>query len=99
MIDNNKEKMEESPSNSILAIKLNYIQEDLRVIKSDVKEIKSDFVTRREFEQELKESEKRSVVTYNSINEKVATLNKAINSVVALIVSGVVVGLMKLIIK
>lgn len=39
----------QQPNNSVLEVKLDYIQKDIKVIKEDVKEIKNDYLTRREF--------------------------------------------------
>lgn len=41
--------MSEQPNNSVLEVKLDFIQRDIKVIKEDVKEIKNDYLTRREF--------------------------------------------------
>lgn len=48
--------MTEVPTNDVLNVKLDYIQKDIAVIKADVKEIKADYVTRREFETQLRDS-------------------------------------------
>lgn len=40
---------EQEPNNAVLANTLVFIQRDIKVIKDDVKEIKSDFLSRREF--------------------------------------------------
>lgn len=40
---------DQQPNNSVLEVKLDYIQKDIKVIKEDVKEIKNDYLTRREF--------------------------------------------------
>jgi hypothetical protein len=39
----------EQPNNAVLEVKLDYISKDITVIKADIKEIKSDFIARREF--------------------------------------------------
>lgn len=39
----------EQPNNAVLEVKLDYISKDITTIKADIKEIKNDFVARREF--------------------------------------------------
>lgn len=46
-------EVKDFPSNSVLEVKLDYIQKDIAVIKSDVKEIKSDYISRREHEAKI----------------------------------------------
>lgn len=64
---------EKTSLNSTIDVKLNYIQRDLNVILADVKEIKKDYVTRREFENSTKNSEAKEVLKNNELDEKTAT--------------------------
>lgn len=77
--------MDEQPPNSALDVKLEYLGRDIREIKSDVKEIKADYVSRREFESKLAE-----------INARVGLITKiiyAIGSVTGLAVLGAILKL------
>lgn len=40
---------QEQPNNAVLAVKLDYISKDITAIKSDIKDIKNDSISRREF--------------------------------------------------
>lgn len=63
----------DSPSNSVLEVKLDYIQKDIAVIKSDVKEIKSDYVTRREFENNLRDLAAKTTLIAQELDTKTDT--------------------------
>jgi hypothetical protein len=43
------EQSVDQPNNAVLEVKLDYIQRAVTTIQSDVKEIKNDYVSRREF--------------------------------------------------
>lgn len=80
--------MEEQPPNSALDVKLDYIQRDIGEIKKDMKEIKADYIIRREFNEALKD-----IRTQLAFFQKIVY---AIFSVMGLAIAG---GLFKLIIK
>ena len=40
----------EAVSNAVLAVKLDFIQTDITTIKADIKEIKTDYIARREYD-------------------------------------------------
>lgn len=69
-------------------VKLDYLQRDIREIKSDVKDIKSDFINRREFNEAL-----------TDVRKDVAFIQKIVYGAVGLICIGVIGGLLKLVIK
>jgi len=79
---------EETPTNGVLEVKLDYVLRDISIIKTDLKEIKQDFITRREFE------------TSNfEINEKIKFLNRSVWSVVGTVFTAVGIAMLRLIIK
>jgi hypothetical protein len=51
----------ETPTNQTIALTLEYIKKDIGEIKGDVKEMKSDYVSRREFDEKLKQIEDKFV--------------------------------------
>jgi hypothetical protein len=57
-------------------------------IRNDIKEIKDDFVNRREFTEGL-----------TAVREEITPLKKVVYGIIGLIVTGVIVGLLKLIIN
>jgi hypothetical protein len=94
----------EQPNNAVLEVKLDFIQKDIAVIKSDVKEIKNDYLTRREFssqqteiERTLKDHENRTRANERFIgNIKgkytiLAVLGMAILSIVVSFVGSIIV--------
>lgn len=46
---------QEQPNNEVLAVKLDYIQRDISVIKADLKDIKNDAIGRREYAEKIKD--------------------------------------------
>ncbi len=81
----NNQNPAEQPPNAALNVKLDYIQRDINEIKGDVKEIKNDYVSRREFNDTLK-----------SLREEIAPLKKfvyGIISVIGLTVMGAIINL------
>jgi len=69
-------------------VKLDYIQRDLREMKSDIKDIKTDFITRREFNEGIKDIEK-----------DVTFLQKIVYGAVGLMCIAVLGGIFKLVIR
>lgn len=45
----------EGNSNNVLAVKLDYIQKDISVIKADLKDMKNDAIGRREYTEKIKD--------------------------------------------
>lgn len=89
----------DAPTNEVLSVKLDYIQKDLVVIKSDVKEMKADYVTRREFDTNLKDTLDTTKTRF-AINEKnIETIFSYVKWIVGLIIAGVVAAILKLVIK
>lgn len=85
------------PSNSTLDVKLDYITRDIREIKADVKEMKSDYVSRREFDAGLKDLEIKFLSADKIIEEKINPLAKVVYAGIGLICVGVVGSLLSLI--
>jgi len=79
---------DETPTNGVLGVKLDYVIKDMSIIKADLKEIKQDFITRREFETSNLE-----------INEKIKFLNRSVWSVVGTVFTAVGIALLRLVIK
>ena len=69
-------------------VKLDYIQRDLREMKVDIKDIKTDFVNRREFTEAL-----------NAIRDEISPLRRIIYGIVALMGVAVFGAIFKLVIK
>jgi hypothetical protein len=84
--------MSDQPSNSALEVKLDYLQRDIREIKSDVKEIKNDYVSRREFESRFLESDNSVTERFKPIKEDVSFLKKVVYSTAALIISTLLIA-------
>lgn len=91
--------MTETPTNSVLEVKLDYIQQDIKVIKSDVKEMKSEYITRREFEEKSKENKDAVDVQFDTINEKVSLLNRVLYWVIGVLALAAATSFFKLIFK
>lgn len=60
-------EQQEQPNNEVLAVKLDYIREDIKIIKGDIKEIKSDFIARREFNDYKKEINSELIANHAAI--------------------------------
>ena len=67
----------EQPNNAVLEVKLDYISKDITVIKSDIKEIKSDFIARREFNDTVSTLRKQ-ITNPADHEERIRTLEKYI---------------------
>lgn len=87
------------PSNSILELKLTYIQNDLKEIKNDVKEMKADYVTRREFDNALKRIEEVTDEKIVIINESIKPLRQFVYSLVAIFGVAVIGAILRQVIK
>lgn len=64
----------EITTNEVLSVKLDFMQKDIAVIKGDVKEIKSDFVSRREFAEKTKEELDKNEARFKVGEDKVGKL-------------------------
>lgn len=90
---------EDITTNEVLSTKLDYIQKDITTIKGDIREIKSDFITRREHETSVKDLDSRYQIQISDINNKVSFLNKVLYSLVGLLVTATIGAVLKLIYK
>lgn len=88
-----------SPTNAALEVKLDYIQRDISVIKTDIKEIKNDYVSRREFDNKITEVQNSFNERMTEITDKVTLLNKVLYGIVGLLGTTAIISLFKLIIK
>lgn len=79
---------EDITTNEVLNVKLDYIQKDIAIIKTDIKEIKSDYIIRREFNEALVE-----------IRSQLAFFQKIVYSVFTVVGLSVLAAILKLIIK
>ncbi len=61
----------EQPPNSALSVKLDYMQRDIGEIKSDVKSIKSDYISRREHDQDIKELSDKTTTHFGVVEDRV----------------------------
>lgn len=66
------------PTNSVLEVKLDYIKEAINVIKADVKEIKNDYVSRREFDSKISEISDKTVARFIVSETRIADLYKTV---------------------
>lgn len=64
----------EQPPNSALNVKLDYIQRDINEIKGDVKDMKKDYVSRREFSDSLKDLGDKTETHFIVIEDRVGKL-------------------------
>lgn len=85
----------DAPSNSILEVKLNYIQKDIGEIKNDVKEIKNDYVSRRELNDILKTVREEM----KSIRDKGDTTRSILNWILTAFGLSMISAIAKLILK
>jgi len=69
-------------------VKLDYIQRDIRAMAVDIKDIKTDFISRREFVEAIKDLEK-----------DITFLQKIVYGAVALMCIAVLGGIFKLVIR
>jgi len=98
---------EDSPTtNEVLAVKLDYISKDISAIKKDVADIKSDNITRREFETHVKDSEDKIRARFLLSDQKMSEVEKdsdwntkIIYGVLTLVLGSIVTAVMKFIIK
>lgn len=98
---------EDSPTtNEVLAVKLDYISKDISAIKKDVADIKSDNITRREFETHVKDSEDKIHARFLLSDQKMSEVEKdsdwntkIIYGVLTLVLGSIVTAVMKFIIK
>ena len=91
--------MSENPTNSTLDVKLDYIQRDLNVIKSDVKEMKGDYISRREFGDKTKELEEKILTRLEINEEKLKEVFRMVYWVIGTVCLAVLGAIMRLVIK
>lgn len=76
---------EDITTNEVLNVKLDYIQKDIAVIKSDVKEIKSDYITRREFVEKIQDFDRITDTRFKVAEGRVDKLYSIVYWVVGLL--------------
>lgn len=97
---------EDLPTNSVLAVKLDYISKDISAIKNDVADIKKDNITRREFETHVKDTDDKLTNKLLLVDQKIAEVakdsdwnTKILYGVLTLVIGSIITAVMKLIIK
>lgn len=90
---------QEIPNNSVLEVKLDYIQNDIKQIKNDVREIKQDFISRREYETGEKDYDSKIQTQMETLTEKVALLNRVLYWTIAVVGLSLVTAFLRLVIK
>lgn len=90
---------EDNPTNSTLDVKLDYIQRDIRVIKDDVKEMKGDYISRREFGDKSKELDEKFSTRSLTNEDRVKDLYKIVYWVISIIGLSFLGAVVNLIIK
>jgi hypothetical protein len=91
---------EQQPPNSSLDVKLDYIQRGITEIKGDIKEIKSDYMTSREYEIRHKELTDKvtdlmqaKIVSDKKIEAQESFMNKSIGVILALqVILGIILA-------
>lgn len=78
----------QQPPNSALDVKLDYLQRDVREIKSDIKEIKNDYVARREFNETIKD-----------VRESIKPLKQFVYGIITIMGVAIIGALLNLILK
>lgn len=71
---------DEQPPNSALDVKLNYMQKTMDEIKTDVKEIKNDYIIRREFNDGIKLIQEKYELEIGQLKRDIGFLRKVIYS-------------------
>lgn len=89
----------ESSINDVISVKLDYIQKDIAVIKADIKDIKSDYISRREFGTQVSDTNDKNQVQFDNITEKVSLINRTLYWTIAFIISSVGYAILKTFIK
>jgi 3-dehydroquinate dehydratase len=69
--------VEEAVSNSVLEVKLDYLQKDITAIRVDVKEMKSDVIFRREFNEAMVTLRKEHEASLTLRDDRIEALEKA----------------------
>jgi len=69
-------------------VKLDYLQRDMREIKGDIKDIKNDFINRREFTEGL-----------NEVRNQIAPIRKALYWAAAVVGASILGALLRLVIQ
>lgn len=98
--------VDEETTNAVLATKLDYISRDISTIKKDVADIKTDNITRREFETHVKDSEDKVRGAFALRDQKIEEMNKGhewntkiIYGVLTLVLGTLVTAAMKMLLK
>lgn len=76
------------PTNSVLEVKLDYIQKDVLVIRQDVKDIKNEYVSRREFTDAL-----------TAIRDEFSPIKKFVYAIISILGLAVLGAILNLILK
>lgn len=80
------------PSNGILEVKLDYIQKAVTSIQIDVKDIKNDYISRREFTEALS-------AVRREFEEQVSPVRKFVYGIISVLGVAVLGGLINLLIN
>lgn len=83
------------PNNGVLAVKLDYIQKDISTIKADVKEIKADFISRREFETQMKDIDAKFTAAIKVNEDKTVFISRIVYSVISVLAMATLTAIIK----
>lgn len=86
-------------TNEVLAVKLDYIQKDLNAIKEDIRDIKNENITRREFNEALVVIRREAETENKILKDSLALVWKVIYSLAALFLIAIAQSIIKLVIK
>ncbi len=78
----------DQPPNSALNVKLDYMQRDIKEIKDDVKDIKNEYVSRREFTDSVK-----------AIREEISPLKKFVYAIISVLGIAVLGAILNMVLK
>lgn len=78
----------EQPPNSALNVKLDYIQRDVTEIKGDIKDVKKDYISRREFTDAL-----------TALRDEIAPLRKFVYAIISVFGVAVIGAILSLVLK
>lgn len=90
---------EEITTNTVLAVKLDFMQKDVNEIKADVKEMKSEYIPRREALSIAKELSEKTEARFVVGEERVNRLYSIVYWFMGILGTATVVSLFKLIFK
>lgn len=89
----------EQTTNTVLAVKLDYMQKDIFEIKTDVKELRGEYISRREATQLAKELEEKTSARFVVGEERVSRLYSIVYWFMGILGTATLVSFFKLIFK